>query len=224
MQNYKTRYQLKKEVKSLLAGRWGDGILLFILPYLFIFILSSGNVWVTVNGPTYHSTTGVGTFLISMFVMLLAAGAMFRGIDWVRNPELQFQALESNFSLFRNPDWWKVILISLLTYVFTFLWSLLLIIPGIIKGIAYSQAFYIYKDLRDKGQAGGYQISDYITKSRQLMDGHKADYFVLQLSFLGWVLLGIVTFGIALIWIVPYYNLTMANFYRDLIDNNDKIV
>ena len=101
-----------------------------------------------------------------------------------------------------------------LMWVYLTLWTLLLIIPGIIKIFSYSQTSFIIKDKLDSGQ----QISanEAITESRKLMDGHKAEYFILQLSFLGWVLLGILTIGIANLWVFPYIYTTNANYYRQL--------
>ena len=90
--------------------------------------------------------------------------------------------------------------------------------------MAYSQTYFIYKDLNDRGLANNYKLTDYITKSRQLMVGNKWRYFVLQLSFIGWWLLGFLTLGVGFIWIYPYYKLTMANFYKDLKENNGAIL
>lgn len=103
------------------------------------------------------------------------------------------------------------IVIGILTTVLTLLWSILLIVPGIIKGFAYSQALNIYRDSVDAGKPIGYLEA--ITRSRQLMAGHKMDYFVMQLSFLGWYILNSFTYGILLIWLQPYFQLSFANFY-----------
>lgn len=61
-----------------------------------------------------------------------------------------------------------------------------------------------------------------ITRSRQLMYGHKMDYFLLVLSFLGWDLLGVLTLGIGFLWIAPYQNATYAAFYNDLVKTQVK--
>lgn len=94
--------------------------------------------------------------------------------------------------------------------IFTFLWMLLLIIPGYIKGIAYSQAMYI---LAENPEISG---TEAIGKSQVLMRGHKMEYFVLQLSFIGWHLLAILTFGLLYIWLIPYMSATNANFYQSI--------
>ncbi|MCI1290342.1 MAG: DUF975 family protein [Lactobacillus sp.] len=89
--------------------------------------------------------------------------------------------------------------------------------PGIIKAYSYSQTAYIMKDMF----AAGHKMTatEAITASRQVMDGHKAELFLLDLSFLGWYLLGVVTWGIALLLVVPYYRVTRANYYRQLVGN-----
>jgi len=101
--------------------------------------------------------------------------------------------------------------------IFVFLWSLLLLIPGIIKGLAYSQTFYLLKDHPE------YTVLEAITESRKRMVGYKWKYFLLHLSFIGWGILCLISLGIGLLWLVPYYNATMAAFYNEIIaDNKDE--
>lgn len=102
----------------------------------------------------------------------------------------------------------------LLSTIFICLWSLLLIVPGIVKALAYSQAKYIVKDLVDSGQEVG--ATEAITNSRQLMNGHKWEYFLLNLTFTGWVILGCLSLGIGFLWISPYIQVTKAKYYRKL--------
>ena len=94
--------------------------------------------------------------------------------------------------------------------LYTFLWSLLLVIPGIIKAISYSQTYYIAKDYPE------YSVDQCIEASMAMMRGHKGEYFMLFLSFIGWILLGILTCGIALLWVCPYMEVTFAHYYEDL--------
>jgi uncharacterized membrane protein len=92
-----------------------------------------------------------------------------------------------------------------------FLWSLLFIIPGIVKAIAYSQAEYI------KAENPDIDIMDTLKESERLMKGHKMEYFVLCLSFIGWWFLVVITFFLAGIYVMPYYSTTKALFYRNLV-------
>lgn len=110
----------------------------------------------------------------------------------------------------RFNDFWPALKLSLLSGIYTFLWSLLLIIPGIIKAFAYSQAMYIIAEEPNIG------TREALRRSEEMMVGHKAEYFVLQLSFIGWRILSAFTFGILTLWLVPYMNATMANYYQEL--------
>ncbi len=105
-------------------------------------------------------------------------------------------------------DFWTAFKVNFFVGLFTFLWSLLFFIPGLIKSFSYSQAMYIAAE--NKGIAA----LEAIDRSKKMMDGHKMELFVLALSFIGWNLLGAITFGIAYIWVIPYMNATAANFYN----------
>ena len=101
----------------------------------------------------------------------------------------------------------------LLRDIFIALWSLLLVIPGLIKIYSYRMVPYI---LRDNPELSAKEV---ITRSRQMMDGHKWRSFVLDLSFIGWYLLGIITCGIVIVlWTSPYHNSTEAALYLELKD------
>ena len=95
--------------------------------------------------------------------------------------------------------------------IFIFLWSLLFLITGIIKSYAYSQVGFILED--DPTLI----YKEALSKSEALMLGLKWGYFSLELSFFGWFLLGVLTFGIVLIFVTPYYEMTRVTFYDDLI-------
>ena len=98
----------------------------------------------------------------------------------------------------------------LLVFVYTLLWTLLLVIPGIIKAYSYSMTFYILRE-NPEMTAG-----DAITASQKMMDGHKMDLFLLSLSFIGWAILASITFGIGYLWLIPYIYTASAAFYETL--------
>ena len=95
-----------------------------------------------------------------------------------------------------------------LTALYTLLWSLLFYIPGIIKAYSYSMAPYI---LAENPELTARQA---LNLSKEITYGHKMELFVLDLSFIGWCLLGAITFGLAFIYVAPYMNATKANFYN----------
>lgn len=107
-------------------------------------------------------------------------------------------------------DFWSAFKVIFLVGLYTFLWSLLFIIPGIVKTFSYSMSMYILAE--NKGKSA----KECIRESMEMTDGHKMELFVLDLSFLGWALLGAITLGIAYIWIVPYMQATYTNAYHSL--------
>lgn len=99
---------------------------------------------------------------------------------------------------------------QLLMSLFIFLWMLLLIVPGIIAGYAYSMTFYIIAD------DPSVKASDAITRSKEMMRGNKWKLFCLYWRFFWWILLCILTLGIGFLWLIPYMQTAMAHFYEDV--------
>ncbi len=102
------------------------------------------------------------------------------------------------------------LLLTILIAVFTWLWPLLFVIPGIIKSLSYSMAFYILAENPEM------TAREALNKSKAIMHGHKMELFVLYLSFIPWMLLMSITAGIAGIYVIPYMTLTMTNFYHNI--------
>lgn len=106
----------------------------------------------------------------------------------------------------------------ILRIVFVFLWSLLFIIPGIIKAIAYSMTPYIIADNPEL------TATEALDKSQEMMSGNKWRYFCLLLSFIGWYILSAFTFGIGILFLYPYINTTIANFYVEIRGEEHKAI
>ncbi|MEY8352053.1 DUF975 family protein [Lachnospiraceae bacterium 54-53] len=104
----------------------------------------------------------------------------------------------------------KALGLVFLSTLFILLWALLLIIPGIIAAYRYSQSIFIMVEDPDKG------VMQCIRESKEMMEGHKWEYFVLELSFILWQLLIFATCGLALIYVYPYMTVTFANYYNAL--------
>ena len=100
-------------------------------------------------------------------------------------------------------------LAMLLVGLFTFLWSLLFVIPGIIKMFSYAMTPYIIAENPEIDAMAA------IDKSREMMNGHKAELFFLRLSFIGWFILGAITI-VGFVFVLPYYQTAEANFYVEL--------
>lgn len=114
---------------------------------------------------------------------------------------------------FSSGSYLNVVKTQFLKDLFITLWSLLLIVPGIIKAYQYYMVPYILSENPDMGYREALDLS------RQMMDGHKMDTFVLELSFIGWYLLGTLCCGIGLIFVEPYVQATMAELYAVLRNN-----
>lgn len=110
------------------------------------------------------------------------------------------------------------LILGLLVYLFLFLWSLLFIIPGIVKYYSYSMAYFIKCDHPE------YSATQTIDESRKLMHGNKMKLFALDLSFIGWWILGSLCFGIGTLWVVPYVKTAHAEFYLDLLEEKEEQV
>ncbi len=104
-------------------------------------------------------------------------------------------------------DFGGTLLIGFLTGLFTALWSLLFVIPGIVKYYAYSMAYYVKADHPD------YNWKACVDESRRLMNGHKWEKFVQDLSFIGWTIVGSLCLGVGTLWVTPYVYATEAQFY-----------
>lgn len=116
---------------------------------------------------------------------------------------------------FKKGKYMNIILTILLRNVFLFLWTCLLIIPGIVKFYAYRFVPYILAENPNISASRAIQISNEMTK------GHKFEMFVLDLSFIGWYILGVLCFGIGTLFVLPYHNQTLAELYT--VIRNDGI-
>lgn len=155
------------------------------------------------------SAAAAFTFSIATIVLsgVIEVGLAIVMLNIVRGHEVNFAQMFNGFENFGT-----TCLAGVLTGLYTLLWTMLFIIPGIVKAYSYSMTFYILADNPDM------KPNEAIKASCQMMKGHKFDLFVLHLSFFWWNLLGSVTFGIAYIYVVPYMSAAEAKFY-DTIKN-----
>lgn len=128
----------------------------------------------------------------------------------VRRESTDAATIFQGFSSFGKALWLYIIMAF-----FIYLWSLLLIIPGIIKSLSYSMAPYILADNPEM------TAREALRASKELMHGKKGKLFYIGLSFIGWYLLGCITMGIGFIWITPYMQTTIAAFYNDAISGSN---
>ena len=219
------RKKYKSFAKKQLSGRWGIPIAitiivgaiscLFALPE-WTSLIKNGYFSALVNGDYYSALdatqTASSASYISSIISMVASAILEVAVIGVyikmsRSPEpVSFSDFLEGFN-----NWARAILGVLWQTLWTLLWTLLFIIPGIIKGYAYSQMFYIIAEYKDVSVTKAMRISIEITK------GHKWDLFVMQLSFIGWALLAPFTLGILYFWLIPYMNMTYVNAYHALM-------
>ena len=124
-----------------------------------------------------------------------------------RNQDVRVMQIFSGFHINLFLRQFKAYLFRIL---FIFLWTLLFIVPGIIAALSYSQMFYIL------AEDPTISASDAMKKSKKMMYGNKWKYFCLDMRFVGWILVCILTLGIGFLWVFPYLQVSSAKFYEDI--------
>jgi len=152
----------------------------------------------------------ISVLAIWSLIRFLLGGALKLGyrtftMNIVDGNDAKFGDLFSKFDMFA-----KGFVMQLLSDIYTFLWTLLFIIPGIIKAYSYSMAPYILAEHPEM------TANESITASKELMRGNKWRLFCLQLSFIGWHILSSLTLGIGYLWLNPYIQVSEAAFYRQI--------
>lgn len=216
---------IKREAKEQLSGRWREVILLHLIPVAIAVLFTGGIYGLDLMSLTRIYNTGDQVDLVvSFLVTFISIGISFTLLDMIRSREYTVKPLPDSVQVFSKKLFIPVFIIQLLQVVFVTLWSFLFIIPGIIKSYAYSQAFFIYKDRRNSTPEEYPTSLECITESREMMNGHKLDLFVLHLSFIGWHLLEAFTLGIAALYVRPYLNTAEAVFYDRLAEKQGMTV
>ena len=178
-----------------LGGKWGEAVM-FTIVYMLIALCAT-----SIEGALWESSL-ISTLLL--IPMQYAYGIAF--LDNLRSgKKIEIASLFSGFD-----DFLRIVGTYLLVGIYLFLWSLLLIVPGIIKYLEYSQTVYVLKDNPELS------FNAAINRSREMMKGHRLEYFCLYFSFIGWIFLQIITLGIASLWVTPYMSATFANYYEKL--------
>jgi len=204
------RVELKEKAKASLKGKYGECIKMMLIYLGISFVISLVVGIITGLFSLSKETQEIIKSIVSVLIAgLLALGQLSFYVKISRNEEVTYEELFSKTHLFV-----PYIVISILVGIFVTLWSILFIIPGIIAALSYSLVFFILLDNPEIG------AMDAIKKSKEMMKGHKLDFFVLQLSFIGWMILGVFTIGILYLWLIPYMSVTEANFYNALKNNN----
>ncbi len=191
---FKRGTDLRREARETLKEMGWKSPVLFVLMYEFLSLIIATLIVTRVGSLATFLTAGAFNLGISTYFL-----------GYSRMKEMPFETL---FSGFKN--YVSSLVLFLLVYIFIILGFILFIIPGIIAALNYSQAYYI---LSENPEMGAFEA---LRRSKEMMQGHRIRFFLLQLSFLGWAILCLCTLGIGLLWLCPYVNITNAKFYDDL--------
>lgn len=220
------RVQLKMEARAITKNAKVSAYL-FTLLYLAIGLvldsldwLTSGSSDVLVYMETYMPEVDVSFYptsplslppvvsgfisiVVSLVAVVLSAGYILYAMSVRKGLETPYATMFDGF-LFAG----KIILLSIVQYIFIFLWSLLFIIPGFIAGYRYRFALY---NLCENPEMG---VMEALNMSKAQTRGHKWELFVLDLSWIGWNILCTLTLGILSIWIAPYIQQTDIGYFQ----------
>lgn len=197
---------LKSEAKRQLTNRWTLAVCTILVANILTGLLTS-------NKKLLENNLGYLSISFSLLYLILGGVITAGKCRFLLNMTLDkdsamFTDLFSQFNIFL-----KTLALNLLVTLITALGFIFLIIPGIVIAYMYSQAFYILVENPEM------DVTDCMAASRKLMVGHKWELFYLHLTFIGWLLVGALTFGIAYLWINPYFDLTCANYYLSIKSN-----
>lgn len=232
--------------RSVLSGKWKTAVLVGLVamllggtgsngPEIKVNLDASGaNATFQFAGQTIYSTGGgldsdIGRFLAGsitfiMVVSLIAAVLYFILGSIIKVGYAKFNLnlvdrLEGTFdNLFGYFSYWKTtVAAAFLQSIYTFLWTLLFIIPGIVARYSYAMTEYILAENPE------ISASEAIERSKEMMKGNRFRLFCLEWSFVGWGILCIFTLGIGLLWLTPYEQAARAAFYREVSGTENHI-
>lgn len=195
MSNSELRAKAREQLKGIFTENW---LLAIVVLLIQAAILGAA-----------ATVGGIGTIIVTGALSVGVAGlflSLARGKESIE--------LGDMFKGFSN-DFGGNLLLGLLYTLFIALWSLLFVIPGIVKSYSYAMCFYIKNDHPD------YDWKQCIDKSREMMSGNKWKLFCLDLSFIGWYIVGALCLGIGTLWVDAYHTAARANFYAALASNAD---
>lgn len=201
----KDNSEIKESALAALKNNWSKPV----LEFLELWVISCGIAWVAslfkVRNPSLADFVSIAGNIF--LVAPIAYGIRLYILQFYR--ERNYSDASSQLSYVFS-HYWRTMGIVLLKGIYIFLWTLLLIIPGIIKSYSYAMTYFISYDEPELS------AEDCINKSMRMMEGHKFDLFLLDFSFIGWALLCLLTLGIGFLWLYPYVLTSHAVFYEEL--------
>ena len=197
----------KNSALKSLSGNWAQALVAVVV-FMIASYLVMGPSLVEQFGMPLPAALGYGSSLVYLLVLYPFAVGMqnaFRLLHETGDDRILNNSLSLGFG-----NWPHLVWGLILMGIFEFLWTMLFIIPGIIKAFSYAMTPYILVEHPEMS------ANQAINESIRLMKGHKFDLFYLYLSFIGWGILSVLTLGIGFLWLIPYMETSQAAFYADV--------
>lgn len=186
----RTNPEIRKDVQTHMEGNWTNMV---VISLVFCLI----------------ATFTRCSFPLVLFVYCpLALGFVMTMMHFVRGTKSV--SVEDIFSAFNAKFYWRSMGLGILVWVYTFLWSLLFLVPGVVKACSYFLAPYILADNPEL------TAEEAICRSMRLMDGHKMQIFLMSLGYLCLATLSSLLLFIPMLWLVPYYQVAYVKFYEEV--------
>lgn len=185
---------IKDQALQSLSGQWGNAAVAVLVYYILLLIAG----WIPVANIVAIIIGCIFNYWIALAMLTVTRGGNIELANSLQ-PASEVRA-------------WATLLLSQL---YVFLWTLLLVVPGLIKSYSYAMTPFVLAD------DPNISYNAAIDRSCALMDGHKLDLFLLDLSFIGWILLSLLTCGIGFLWLIPYMQASHALYYRQLTENTE---
>ena len=223
----KSNTDYKNAALAALKGNWWKGVLATVIYMAIMYIAMGPYLYQTFQFQTVMTAAsgtlsypemlaqmsklsgylGLYTLMMIFVIAPLSVGFFnaFRQLLVVGDREIP-----SNMFKIATKKYWHKVWGMFLMGLFVALWSLLFVIPGIIKVFSYAMTPFILEENPDL------TANEAIDRSRAMMKGHKFDLFWLLLSFIGWAILCVFTLGIGTLWLTPYTQTSVAAFYEDV--------
>ncbi len=231
--------EFKRKAKERLRGNWGQAIVVGLIFSIANGITSYQNNYSDLNNR--HSSLGFTSMVLSLLVAPIMYGVIKYFMGFVREESVTIGDIFNSYK-----DFSKIVVATLLRNLFTFLWALLLIIPGIMKAYSYSM---VYNVMNDNSELSG---SDALKLSEKMMYGHRMELFILYMSIMGWAIvpmlilvgmfmlmlvglilssttllasllvvapvaiIAIIVLSVAILWLQPYYLVAKSYFYEEI--------
>ena len=207
--------EYKNAALRALKGKWTPAVIATIVYLLIGLVIAGPYYYFSFKNPTVDPmlTLKAGAYMLPLSILIvlpLQIAFYYAFLKLYRNGDEK--VMDNMFKDAFKPKYGRNILAMLLVGILVGLGSLLLVIPGIILTLCYQLVPFVLKDNPDISAIQA------LKKSREMMRGHKFDLFWLGLSFIGWVILAVFTFGIGVFWLEPYWLTTLAAFYQDVKD------